>query len=282
MDVLGAIDPRWIGVCLTALAIVMGYYQFRKGRTPSPLHYSISVQPLLGSLSPSAVSSLTVNNRRLVKPYFATIVLRNVGHLAVRPEDFTDPLSLRVSIPTGGIVDARAYHFPAGGKYGHGIEFARLFPNAVFFKPMVMNPGDMVQVRLVIDGGDPAPNVEGQLAGFRIVDPTVSRVSTARRKVLGTTKEFAGYAFGFALLCSVLLSIFYLYAQPAYPDVVGKTSQDAVDALTHVGVHRDEVTIQTNDDYDGNIATGRVTGMYVVEETTSSSDDRKVILVVAP
>jgi hypothetical protein len=109
--------------------------------------------------------SVTWNGERLENPRLITLTIVNSGHREIAADDYTKPLSICVP-DVARIVTALITSAPGGDLNPEEHSLEKLdCGNEVLLKPKLLNRGESMDIRLIVDGGRGRPEISARFSG---------------------------------------------------------------------------------------------------------------------
>lgn len=103
---------------------------------------------------------LLVGGKPVNQPYLSTILIRNSGHIPVKPKDFDSPI--QISLQNETKIEQLRYSF-----IPPEIDTTLTFtPTKVNIAPTLLNPNDTIVVKIFTSGGEPRFNVGARIEGI--------------------------------------------------------------------------------------------------------------------
>jgi protein-S-isoprenylcysteine O-methyltransferase Ste14 len=170
----------WAGLVVGILGILAGVITYWLQRRYKRLDYEIRTdQDLISQTTFEDGGDLQVTYRgNLVRnPRFVVVRLINTGKSEISEADFERPLKL--SIPSWSklvSVDVSDHHPEALSPV-----VKLTGAHAMEMEPLLLNAGDWIEVRLLIDGAESDLQVHGRIAGIRTIN-NLKPHRTARQK----------------------------------------------------------------------------------------------------
>jgi len=158
----------WLAPTLSVIGLALGFTYFWLGRKPKRIYYEVAADQALmsrGSKQGWADLSVSYAGEIVAEPRIVTIRFRNAGKVELRTDDYEEPLEVVVS--RGRVVAAYLVFQADGEPNSERVQPARQDDGQVTAPPMLLNPGDLLECRLLIDG-HVVTNVRGRLAGFKL------------------------------------------------------------------------------------------------------------------
>jgi hypothetical protein len=224
----------------TAATVVVAVIIARRQRRPKTLDYEILANsPIISNVSRQLGTGLRVSwgtdAHPLSWPRLTVLIFKNTGRRGIRREEILEPLSITVT-GASKVVDATVTAVSAAhvhelgqrevtrtGEEGH-------FTNVCALEPDTFNPGDWVEVQLIVDGEHGDIEVEGmvyeadRIRDYQAPAPVLKRIEDALQVALRSHRVFSflvalyvgmlTYMFGtpnlsvvFRILLSIGLSI---------------------------------------------------------------------------
>ncbi|MFW5836903.1 MAG: hypothetical protein ACOCVM_02770 [Desulfovibrionaceae bacterium] len=109
---------------------------------------------------PGPSLTLSVDGKPLEDPYLTTLVLRNTGNIPIIKDDYDAPVGIEIQ-NDATIVQSRFQLHPEdmNTKVSHS-------DKALTITPSLMNPGDLVVIQVLTEGGEPEFEIEGRIEGI--------------------------------------------------------------------------------------------------------------------
>jgi hypothetical protein len=190
----------WAGLLVGVLAIIVGVIIFRLQRSYKRLDYEIRTDQELISRTPFADSgNLQVSYEGSVvrNPRLVVVRFINTGKSEIRRDDFEGALQLSIAedskVVSAEVSDYQPKSLSPMVKLSSTHE--------VEIDPLLLNAGDWVELRLLIDGEKPNPQVNGRIAGVR----TINIVKFDPTSVTQRTLRMTGVVIGFTVILTTLV-----------------------------------------------------------------------------
>lgn len=165
---------EYVSAAIGIVGVILAVVFFFAGRKTKRLHYYTVVEQPLLQMNPAYKTgnvTVLVDGQQVTHPRTMVIRVLNSGRTEVRPEDYASPITLEVldaplmSLDVQGGPDDPGPVEPTLSFVGPGLEHAE-----VALPAMLLNPGDYLDVMLLLDSDEPvAYEVRGRIAGARLL-----------------------------------------------------------------------------------------------------------------
>lgn len=149
----------WIGVVVAIIAVAVAWLTYRDQSSKKGLEYLVlSSRPLVSS---RVASELTVSfgGRPVVEPSFTVLRLVSTGDKGIPAGSFEGPLAVNLKgakeIVSGSVSARRPDDLPVS---------LQATGDRLFIEPLLLNPGDFIEVQALSDGQPEAVVVEARIA----------------------------------------------------------------------------------------------------------------------
>ena len=154
----------WVGVLVGAAALVIAYLTYRSQRGKTRLEFVVVSSARVVPETISAKLQVTYNDAAVPDASVAIIRLVNTGDKAILAEDFSTDLTVRL--------DGAHEVVSASATKTRPVDLnpkLRLDANRVLMTPLLINPGDMIELQLLASGLASRITIEGRVANVRRV-----------------------------------------------------------------------------------------------------------------
>jgi hypothetical protein len=212
-----------MGPAVGIAGLLFAIYAFNKNRKPKRLQYEVRIDQEIVSHSRYtrwADLSVRFGDRDLKQPRVVIVRVSNTGKVEARGEDFDEPLA--VSAAKGSeIIAATIVLRKRDTEESQEVEPAALAPTEVVAPRLLLNEGEWVEFRLLVEGDRKPVRLQGHAAGFRLA------TSPARTGRFVPISVLLGMVTIIALIFGYIILPFSWNTAPV-PDIVGKPIGTAV------------------------------------------------------
>jgi hypothetical protein len=175
----------WIGPAIGVAGLLFAIYAYIQNRKPKRLQYEIPTDQEIVSQSRYtrwADLSVRFGDRDLKHPRVVVVRVINTGKVEARDTDFDEPLA--VSATRGAEIIAGTIALQRqGAEENRELEPASISPTEIVAPKLVLNEGEGLEFRLLVEGDKESVELQGHAAGFRLTRYTPSMA--ARRIISG-------------------------------------------------------------------------------------------------
>ncbi|MBA2944918.1 PPC domain-containing protein [Streptomyces himalayensis] len=206
----------WLGVVLSAIGIAVGArvaFVIHRRETTKRLGYRVVAHTPLVSQGAGSLELLTIRygDRRLDDARLVVLQISNPGSAAVQPGDFQN--DLRVSLEGGAHVVSVVGATIGPGQGANPPSVTLSEGGELKVSPLLLNPGDFVELQVLLDGVFTGVRVVGHLADVRSIEELSGREAPDRARI---SLSPYGILLG-VLLLAILVTVIWLTTS-LFPD----------------------------------------------------------------
>lgn len=172
---------KWLGEqfgnIFSVLGLATGFWFYWLSRKPKRFGYQvISKTRILAHQSVDLPLQVVYAGHEVSSPNILVLRLGNTGKAEIRAEDYEGPI--KIAFQSSQILSGMV-----SGKSDDAIDadvISSGAPNAAVFKPVLLNPGEWVDLQFVTDGPLEIPSIHSRIAGQTVA---VSDAEKSRKKV---------------------------------------------------------------------------------------------------
>ncbi len=154
----------WVGVLVGAAALIVAYLTYRSQRGKTRLEFVVVSNARVVPATISANLEVTYNDSTVPDASVTIIRLVNTGDKAILAEDFSTDLMVRLD-------DAQEV-VSASATKTRPVDLdpeLKVDGNRVLITPLLINPGDMIELQLLASGFASLITIEGRVANVQAV-----------------------------------------------------------------------------------------------------------------
>jgi len=214
----------WVGPAVGLAGLLFAVYVYNRNRKPKRLQYEIRTdQEIVSQSRHTRWADLTVRfrDRDLKRPRLVVMRVTNTGKVEARADDFDEPLAVSATEGTEIIAATIALRQNDMGE-SREIEPARQGATEVVAPKTLLNEGEWLEFRLLVDGDKKPVHLRGRAAGFNLAS------SAPRRRLLRSSiSSAASVAAGTALATALvgLIVSFLAFTHPLFRSRASSASQ---------------------------------------------------------
>ena len=210
----------WVGPAIGLAGLILGTYTYIMNRKPKRLQYEIQTdQEIITRSRYTRWADLSVRfgNRQLTHPRVVGVRVINTGKVEARANDFDEPLAVAVSSKAEIVAATITLRQKATGE-SQEIEPLKVETQKVVAPKTLINQGDWLDFRLLVDGDKNPPQIRGRIAGFNftpyVPHKRMSSFLSNRLAVIAASVTALG------LVTTILLFVFVFSPSPVQPEMV--------------------------------------------------------------
>lgn len=227
----------WVGPAVGLAGLLFAIYVYNKNRKPKRLQYEIRTdQEIVSQSRHTRWADLTVRfrDRDLKRPRLVVIRVTNTGKVEARADDFDDPLAVSATEGAEIIAATIALRQNDMGE-SREIEPARQGATEVVAPKTLLNEGEWLEFRLLVDGDKKPVHLRGRAAGFNLAS------SAPRRRLLRSPISSAAFVVVVVVIVATFAGVTLSFLSLAtstvpVPNLVGKPVQQAVTQINDSGL----------------------------------------------
>jgi PASTA domain len=221
----------WIGPAVGLAGLLFAVYVYNKNQKPKRLQYEVRIdQEIISHSRYARWADLSVRfgDRDLKRPRVVVVRVINTGKVEARSEDFDEPLAVVASRGVE-IIAATIAHRKTDAEESQDVKPASIDVTEVVAPKILLNEGEWLEFRLLVEGERKPVRLQVHAAGFRLTT-YAPRTSLFASPVL----PFATAILAVSAVISTLLPLPWNTAR--VPNVVGKPIDQAVSQINDAGL----------------------------------------------
>jgi hypothetical protein len=256
----------WVGPAVGLAGLMFAIYVYIQNRRPKRLQYEIPTDQAIVSHSRyTRWTDLSVRfgNRDLKRPRVVVVRVTNTGKVEVRDNDFDEPLAVSAT-GNAEIIAATIALRRKGAESSLEIEPTSLGATEVVAPKVVLNEGEWLEFRLLVEGDREAINLRGHAAGF-------SLTPYSPRSRGFTSYQWSSILAVLLVVSTIVLGLITPFEKEtiAVPNVVGKPIQQAVTQINDAGLKLGTVNhVRSSAEASSVISESPAAGKEVTKDTT--------------
>ncbi len=246
----------WLGLVLAGLGLIASYLFYRWSQRPKRLEYRADVDQLLirPGAQPWRDLQVVYAGVPLGVPRLVVVRITNAGAVEVRKDDWEDALS--VQFHDRVVTAALLLHLQGERPTVQELEPVYASAGSVTAPQVLLNPGDWLEFRLLLDGNRGSPAVGGRIAGAALVAAGPARAESLRtglRWLRRPRRIQSGILAGFAIAVGAASAIMGFFSvgfgadpnagRPEVPAILGQPLDVATKRLADAGLRTENVIL---------------------------------------
>jgi hypothetical protein len=218
----------WVGPAVGVAGLLFAIYAYNQNRKPKRLQYEVRVDQEIVSQSRYtrwADLSVRFGDRDLKRPRVVVVRVTNTGKVEARGDDFDEPLAVSATKDVE-IIAATIALRRRDADESQEVEPSKLDSTEVIAPKAVLNEGEWLEFRLLVEGDKGSVRLRGHAAGF-----TLNTYGSRRRFYREERPWLALATLTVASLVLALMTLAHIDYTVRVPNVVGKPVQEAVNQI---------------------------------------------------
>jgi phosphohistidine swiveling domain-containing protein len=244
----------WIGVALAIIGLVAAYLFYRWSLRPKRLEYAADVdQGLVTSDHRWEELQVQYGTRSLKAPRLVVITVANTGRVEVRADDFDSPLRVKLHEGDELIAETLVLHAKGERMVLSRVDALEKDLHSVCAPGLLLNPGDSLEFRLLVEGNSGTAAVDGRVAGTTLVAAGPRRIRDRFQLLAreGVGGRWAMWGFTVLVLMTGLSSIFSFSSifgdSSTVPNIVGQPVDAATSQITEANLRLGDIVLVESD-----------------------------------
>jgi hypothetical protein len=201
-------DPAWAaaGTVFAGLALVITFV-YRRRRSRKLLARSIDTLPVVSVHADAADKvSLLIEGREVETAHLLNVELANLGTMPIRESDFERPIAINLG-PRGSALDIQFSNLDPPDLQPH----AWTEGNLIYLQPLLLNSGDSLSLKALVQDLDGDPKLEARVAGVpRLVDFGSWETMTLRQRARALSPALMATAALVLAVAGMILTVLAL------------------------------------------------------------------------